>query len=237
MAAQPAAKSAEVGVLIRDDVYRVVVDQIVSGELRPGDRLSERTMAAKLGVSRTPVKEALRRLENEGFVRTLPRRGIVVDSSAQASVEDAVNVRAVLEALAAGLVARGVRNSAQHPAEISDQLSLLIAEMRRLSRLRDPEALWSVNSGFHELIRRLSGNRYVVQLSSPVLAVDAAVRRRALLDLTEMRRGVREHAKIAEAILAGREAAAEVAMRDHILRSGHFVWHERTRGDASGSPQ
>lgn len=234
MTVQPLGKPVGAAGLIRDDVYRAVVDQIVTGELRPGDRLSERTISADLGVSRTPVKEAVRRLENEGFVRTLPRRGIVVDTSAQASVEDAVNVRAVLEALAAGLVARTVGHSAQASAEVRGQLSRTITEMRRFHPLRDAEALWTVNSRFHEQIRALSGNRYIVQLSSTVLAVDSAVRRRALSDLAEIRRGVREHAQIAEAILDGDEAAAEAAMREHILRSGRFVRRQLPGHDTAG---
>ena len=62
--------------LIRDQAYQVLLEQIVGGALLPGDRISERTVAAQLGISTTPIKEALRRLENEGFVQSQPRRGV-----------------------------------------------------------------------------------------------------------------------------------------------------------------
>ena len=208
--------------LIRDEAYRAVVEQIVCGALRPGDRLSERTLAAQLGVSRMPIKEAMRRLENEGFVRTTPRQGIVIAMSAQDSVLDAVRVRAVLEGLAASLVARAFAADGGF-GDTRERLAAALTEMRRASRARDLERLRAVNTQFHEVVRVGCGNRYIAHMSSAVLAVDSAVRRRALADLSEMRIGVREHVKIGQRILDGDDVGAEASMRAHIIRSGEFV--------------
>lgn len=226
------ARDGKAASLTRDDVYRAVVEKIVSGQLRPGHRLSERTLAASLGVSRTPIKEAVRRLENEGFVRTAPRQGIVVATSAQDSVLDAVRVRAVLEGLAARLVADTLSCGTAAP-DTRRVLSALLAEIRRASRSRDVDRLRAVNADFHAGIRQACGNRYVVHMSSAVLAVDSAVRRRALADRAEMRRGEREHLDIGRYILDGDAAAAEQAMRAHILRSGQFVLD---RAEAASEP-
>lgn len=214
------------GGLIRDEVYGALVQQIVSGNLTAGDRLSERMLAAELGVSRMPVKEALRRLENEGFVRIVPRRGIIVAQSATDAALDAVNVRAVLEALAAGLVARHIARDEKDAVATRQELGQLIGEMRAASRRGDVGRLRSVNARFHEAIRLRSGNRFITQFAAAVVAVDRAVRRQALGDLDEQRRGVHEHVKIAEAILGGLEDEAELAMRAHILRSGEHVLHQ-----------
>jgi DNA-binding GntR family transcriptional regulator len=211
--------------LIRDEVYRTVVDRIVAGGLLPGDRLSERRLAAELGVGRMPVKEAIRRLETEGFVSTRPRSGTVIATSVQDSVQDAVQVRAVLEGLAAGLVAAG--SGAPIRAELAD----LVARMRALSRPAAASSpLSEVNGRFHELIRRCCGNRFIEVLPPAVSAVDGAVRRRALTDAAELRLGVREHAAIAERIVDGDQRGAEECMRAHILRSGAFVVRQLTVG-------
>lgn len=217
------APPGDPNLLLREEVYRTVVEQIVAGRLVPGMRLSERSLAADLGTSRMPVKEALRRLENEGFVRALPRHGIVIATSAQESLQDAIRVRAVLEGLAAALLAKKLDSAGSDREALRTTLSSMVAEMRVASGCGDVEELAMVNARFHDLIRTNCGNRYVPHLSSPVLAVDAVVRRRALSDLREMRRGVTEHAQIARRMLHRDPAGAESAMRCHIQRSGEFV--------------
>jgi DNA-binding GntR family transcriptional regulator len=225
-AGEPRATAVQIrdgGGLIRDEVYTAVIQQIVSGTLSAGDRLSERLLAAEFGVSRMPVKEAMRRLENEGFVRIIPRRGIIIARSATEAVQDAVNVRAVFEALAAGLVARRLAHDDPEASAIRQELVQLLRDMRAASRQRDVDALQVVNARFHEAIRLRSGNRYITQFAAVVIAVDRAVRQQALADLDEQRRGVREHIQVATVILDGVEDSAELAMRAHVLRSGEHV--------------
>lgn len=234
---RPAPVHAEANGLLRDEVYRAVVDQIVAGRLVPGMRISERSLAAEFGVSRMPVKEAVRRLENEGFVRALPRHGIVVATSAQESLREAIAIRAVLEGLAAGLLADRFGDGGAEVSDLRRTLRESVAGMRLASCNGDAESLRGVNSRFHEFIRTACGNRYLPGLTSTVLAVDAAVRRNALADVREMRRGITEHARIARRILDGDARGAEDVMRSHIERSGRFVLSRMSIAEAEGHRQ
>lgn len=231
---RPAPVRAGENGLLRDEVYRAVVDQIVAGRLVPGMRISERSLAAEFGVSRMPVKEAVRRLENEGFVRALPRHGIVVATSAQDSLREAIAVRAVLEGLAAGLLADRFRDGGTDVSDLRLMLRRSVADMRLASSKGDAESLRGVNSRFHEFIRTACGNRYLPGLTSAVLAVDAAVRRNALADVREMRRGIAEHARIVRRVLDGDARSAEQVMRSHIERSGHFVLSRMSATETEG---
>lgn len=207
--------------LIRDQVYEVLLDKLIGGELQPGDRITERVTAGELGVSTTPVKEALRRLENEGFVRTMPRRGIVVSDHALAAVEHAITVRAWLEGLAARLAATQFADDPRNAQASSAyrELSAALAAMKDPIR-RSVDETVDINSRFHDAIRTLAGNRVITQFVGILLGVDAAIRRRALSDPDELQHGNREHIQIAEAVLAGKADQAEDLMREHVLRSG-----------------
>ncbi|WP_162605468.1 GntR family transcriptional regulator [Jiangella ureilytica] len=207
--------------LIRDQVYQVLLTKIISGDLAPGDKITERVTAGELGISTTPVKEALRRLENEGFVRTIPRRGIVVGENALTSFEQVITVRAWLEGLAARLCA--VRVAA---GELDD-VSALTGPLALMKDpiLRPVDEIVEINANFHDAIRELSGNRVIVQFVGTLLGVDAAVRKRALSDPDELQRGNAEHIDVGDAILDGDADRAEALMRSHVLRSGDHTLH------------
>ncbi|PZF84229.1 GntR family transcriptional regulator [Jiangella anatolica] len=209
--------------LIRDQVYQLLLTKLISGELTPGDKITERVTAHDLGVSTTPVKEALRRLENEGFVRTIPRRGIVVGENALTSFEQVITVRGWLEGLAARLCATRVAGG-----ELTDVATLT----EPLALMKDPilrpvPEIIEINAAFHEAIRDLSGNRVIVQFLGTLLGVDAAVRKRALQDPDELQRGNAEHIDVGDAILDGDPDRAEALMRSHVLRSGDHTLHAR----------
>jgi DNA-binding GntR family transcriptional regulator len=212
--------------LIRDQVYQLLLEEVIGGRLRPGDRITERETAARLGISTTPVKEALRRLENEGFVRTLPRRGVVVSETALTSVGDVIAVRAALESLAARLAAERFAAGAVG-AEARQRLEDSVAALAGIDTADVPDVV-ALNTAFHDTVRELSANRVVVQLVGLLLGVDAAVRRQALSEPDELRRGVAEHRQVGEAILAGQPDEAERSMREHSLRAGsHTIGGQR----------
>lgn len=209
--------------LIRDQVYQVLLTKLINGDLEPGDRITERVTAQELGISTTPVKEALRRLENEGFVRTMPRRGIVVGENALTSFEQVITVRAWLEGLGARLCAARVADG---------QLAGVAALTEPLELMKDPilrpvPEIIEINASFHDAIRDLSGNRVIVQFLGTLLGVDAAVRERALSDPDELQRGNAEHIDVGDAILDGDPDRAEALMRSHVLRSGDHTLHAR----------
>lgn len=218
---RPGAPLIQEAPLIRDQVYQVLLTKLISGELAPGDKITERVTASELGISTTPVKEALRRLENEGFVRTMPRRGIVVGENALTSFEQVITVRGWLEGLAARLCAtRFGAGEIDDAAALTEPLDLM-----RDPILRPVDEIVQINASFHDAVRALSGNRVIVQFVGTLLGVDAAVRKAALSDPDELQRGNREHIDVGDAILAGDADRAELLMRGHVLRSGDHTLH------------
>ncbi|WP_432995584.1 GntR family transcriptional regulator [Dactylosporangium sp. CA-233914] len=209
---------------MRERVYETILQDIIAGRLAPGDRITERVLARSLGISTTPVKEALRRLENEGYVSAVPRTGVVVKETALTSVGDVVVARAWLEGLAARLVAERFAGGGL-PAGQRAELAEVVGEMGRAPAEAglDLELVVTINARFHDLIRTMSGNRLIGQFVGVLLGVDSALRRHLLTDEAELRRGLAEHLAVYEAVCAGDPDRAETRMREHILRSASRV--------------
>jgi DNA-binding GntR family transcriptional regulator len=208
--------------LNRDKVYEALLDAIIGGRLKPGDRIRERDMADQMGISTTPVKEAIRRLETDGLVLTAPRRGAVVSDAALTSVREIVRIRADLESFGARLVAQ--RIDADGRREL-DRVAALLHELNEVESI-DFEAVTQGNDVFHQTIRELSRNRFIVHFVQVLSAFDRTVRHAALADPDEVARAFPEHIAIYEHIRDGRADAAEDAMRQHIMRTIDFVLHD-----------
>lgn len=112
---------------LRDLAYDDIRDAILSGALPPGQRVKERDVAQQMGISTTPVKEALRRLEQEGLVVSQPRRGAVVSTLVQIPVQEIEEIRGKLEAMAARLAATRMTDAEQ------EHLQSIVADMTRLT--------------------------------------------------------------------------------------------------------
>jgi len=213
---------------LRDHVQEALREAIISGRFRSGDKLSERLLAAELGVSTTPVKEALQRLATDGLVRIEPRRGAYAMFNA-AQAEQMMLARAALE----GMIAR---EAAQRASD--DDLAGLdrhIAEMVRATEAGAVEQLIVLNEKFHDAIQMASHCAYLASLLDGQRMYDRATRVALLGDTAERTRALREHRAIARA-LADRDAdRAERAMREHIIRSGRqhveTVFGRETKGE------
>lgn len=194
-----------------EDAYEQLKSSIEAGELLPGTRLREAELAGQLGVSRTPVREAIRRLEAEGLVSMMPRSGAVVAALDHQSMMELYDFRCVLEGMAARLVAR-------HASDVEiDEIRELIASEVPLAD--DPSRLAELNRQLHSLLYRAARNRY---LERTLLSLRSAM---TLLGGTTMRiegRSMTAHAEH-QAILAAIEArdpdAAEAAARQHLLNA------------------
>jgi DNA-binding GntR family transcriptional regulator len=212
---------------LRDHVQDALREAIISGRFRSGDKLNERLLAAELGVSTTPVKEALQRLAIDGLVRIEPRRGAYAMFNA-AQAEQMTLARAAIE----GMIAREATQRAG-----DDDLAGLtqrIAEMGLVTEAGAVERLILVNEQFHEAIHAASNCAYLVSLLDGQRIYDRGTRVALLRDAAERKRALREHRAIARAI-ADRDAdRAELAMRDHIVRSGRqhieTVFGPRSKG-------
>jgi DNA-binding GntR family transcriptional regulator len=201
------------------DAYELVLAAIDRGEFRPGDRLVESDLAERLGVSRTPIREALQRLETQG-VLARDGRSLVVSSLDHDQLGELYVVRAELEGLAARL-------AAQHAAP--EEVRVLWDMIRRDRELvGEPERLARANKRFHHQIHLASHNRYLIQQLEMVHRSMALVATTSLAAEGRGARAMDEHEAIVRAIEARDCAAAEAAIRGHISQA----FETRLRADA-----
>ncbi len=195
---------------MQKDAYTLILEAIDGGVYRPGDRLVEAELAERFGVSRTPVREALQRLETQSMLAR-DGRSLIVASLDHNQLAELYVVRAELEGLAAKLAAKHAS-----PEEVK-----VLADMVEADRefLNDPSALSRANRRFHKQIHLASHNRYLVQ------QLDLVHRSMALLATTSLAAEGRgeaalgEHEAIVKAIAAGDGEAAADALRSHISRA------------------
>jgi DNA-binding GntR family transcriptional regulator len=197
---------------LREHVHEVLRRAIISGELPAGARLNERQLAQELGVSTTPLKEALRRLETEGLVATEPRRGVRVTFDA-AQAEEMALARAALESMIARMAAQRIDNRS------TAELEKTVAQMAAATAAGEVDQLIALNEQFHDAIHVISGCRYLSRLLIGQRVYDHTARTFLLGDTAERGRALAEHRAIFEALAAHDADAAERAMRDHVLRS------------------
>ncbi len=192
---------------LREIVSADLRSRIFQGLLPPGARLVERDLADELRVSRFPVREALRILDQEGLVESLPTRGIVVKRLERREVEEIFDIREMLEALAsrsaAGRVAAGT------PSHLRDH----VVESRRAWKLGDLDAAHASNSKFHDDIIDLSGNLTLQNMLMPLLGRLHWLFRQ----ISDFEQVCVEHAALCDAIDAGEPEAAAVQAQRHVL--------------------
>ena len=196
---------------IADSVYAALLDAIFTGRIRPGSRLSVPALAARLGVSRSPVREAVQRLIAERLAREEPRRGAVVASVGTAGLARLYEVREVLEGMAARLA---VENRGRR---LVTELGSVLAAHERAVDSTALDAHTEADMRFHGLIRAASANP---ELISMLDAIQTRVRL-AMVTTTVTagpRRALQDHKAILAAISAGDPDLAERRAREHIAR-------------------
>lgn len=193
---------------LRDVVCDTIRDQIMNGVHTPGTRLVEDRLAAELGVSRNPVREALRVLEAEGFVEMIPRRGAVVAALSDREVEEIFEVRRALEGLAARLAAR--KCDARGKAAFKQ----VLAESRQAVRNPEPAELAALNTRFHELVVDIADNGHLRGVIVPLRGRMQWIFTRTVGARAKDSLG--EHVELAEAIIAHDEDRAAELAQAHI---------------------
>ncbi|MDQ0338103.1 DNA-binding GntR family transcriptional regulator [Caldalkalibacillus uzonensis] len=198
---------------LRDIALEAIKEAIVSGRFKPGDHLKERELSEMMGISTTPIKEALRILGNEGLVRTIPRKGTFVSELVNTSIEEILMLKAYLEGLCARLAAM---KATDHELELLEEQ---VKKMESLLKSNNIEKLAEENTAFHVLIRQISKNPMIIKILENVSTFDKAFRKRALKYQIEAHEGLNEHKGIFEAIKSKNPDLAEFRMKKHILRT------------------
>jgi DNA-binding GntR family transcriptional regulator len=194
-------------VIVSMDVYRSRADI----------RLDERQLAQDFGISRTPVREAMAQLEREGFVRSVPRRGVYVVRKTKAEVIEMITAWAALEGMAARLITQ--RASDDEIASLGKMFATFEDGALRAHLDEYSEA----NIEFHQAIIGMSGNRVLISLAENLFTHMRMIRRKTITEKDRIEKSIRDHMNIIHALEARDTARAEELVRDHALGLAEHV--------------
>ncbi|MBO0874634.1 MAG: GntR family transcriptional regulator [Pseudonocardia sp.] len=200
--------------------YLAIVDRMASGELEPGSWLREESLAASLGISRTPVREALRRLNSEGLVRLERNRGAQVVAWTREQVLEIYGLRAAVEGYVASIVARKIGE------EELAKLAANVVEYERVIAVGGQGSIQQVaalNNEFHSIVLDATGNDSLRFLLTGVLGLPLV--RRTFLRYTarDLARSIEHHRELIEAFRRRDAETAEMIMKVHIRTAQHAV--------------
>ena len=197
---------------LREEVYARLKQAIIEGQLPPGEHLIETKLAERFGVSRVPVREAIRSLERENLVSP-SAKGMVVSSFTRTSINEVYTVRAALEALACQLAAKHIT------PEEKELLPQILERSRRAIADNDIAALTACDIEFHEVLiaagRNATLNKVLAQLRDSVRRYRSA----SIALPGRPQEVLRDHTAIAKAVIAGDAERAETLVHDHILEA------------------
>ena len=210
-----------------DHAYHLIRGQILSGARTGGDWLREGDLAESIGVSRTPVREALRRLTAEGLVRYERNRGVQVAVWTTADLDEIFSLRSVLEPWACRLAAGFATESLN-----LDELDRLACDMDEAARssVADVDRITELNNRFHRLILEASHNRRLASLVSSVVQVPLVWQTFSHYSDTDLRRSLAHHHELVAALGAGDPDWAESVMRSHV----RAAWNSLRDKDGDG---
>lgn len=194
-----------------EDTYHTIRRQILDGNLDEGRWLRETELARELDVSRTPVRESLRRLAAEGLVLYQPNRGMQVQSWSVVDLAEIYELRTLLEPFGCRLAAR------TGTADI-DRLDALANEMDRVAARDEPDVarLTDLNNRFHAIVLAASGNARLQSLVTSVVQVPLVSRTYSLYSTQDLKRSLAHHHEIVQALHVQDPYWAEAVMRSHI---------------------
>ena len=195
---------------LRDVVFNTLRQAILIGELKPGERLMEIHLADRLGVSRTPIREAIRKLELEGLVVMIPRKGAAVANITEKDTKDVLEVRRTLEMFAVEVACD--RITPEQLVQLKEAAKAFEASKGSMDLIRIAET----DMNFHEIIYEATQNERLVQMLNNLRENMYRYRIEYLKDPNYYDSLVREHQAILDAVENGCKEKARVYMRDHI---------------------
>ena len=197
---------------LREIVYEELKMQILTGRIEPGTRMMEIELAEEMGVSRTPIREAIRKLEKEGLVTIEPRKGAYASDVSTEDMVEILEVRQIMEGLAAELAASRVQEvQLDQLREAEERYNAAVAS-------GDTEQMIKYDSQFHKMIVEASNNKTLMQLIEPLQEMALRFRYLYYHDLNRAMNMPHEHDEIIDAIAIGDQEQAKLAASMHIKR-------------------
>ena len=223
-----AFSAMEQSIPLRDSVFQTLRKAILTGKMKPGERLTEVRLGRMLGTSRTPIREAIRLLELEGLVTIVPGSGARVAAMTESDLQDVMEVRSVMEQLSVRLASR--RITPHYRRELTKACALFEETCRNGNELDIAEA----DVQFHDVILEASGNSLLSDIVGNLADNIYRYRYEYIRDDAHYGQIIEEHKEICNAILAGDEARAAKAATDHIRRQYEYI-RKQLVTDAGGS--
>ncbi|MDE6700865.1 MAG: GntR family transcriptional regulator [Acetatifactor sp.] len=205
---------------LRDVVFNTLRQAILTGELKPGERLMEIHLANMLGVSRTPIREAIRKLELEGLVTMIPRRGAEVAQITEKSMSDVLEVRRAMDALCAELACERITQ------EELERLKEACGQFEKATGTKDVKKIAQADVELHDIILQATGNRRLIQLVNNLSEQMYRYRFEYIKDISQHERLVEEHRIIYESLVSRDKERAAEAARTHIDNQRRAIIHQ-----------
>ena len=202
---------------LREKILETIRDAIISGGLKPGEKVAEPELAERFGISRTPIREAFRQLESEGYLTVIPRKGAVVASFSQRDVEEFYAIKSILEGYAARRACAKLT-----PREI-EKLQSINDKLRLLAEEGDIKHFFKVHNSFHELFVKAADNGKLTEMIINLVERFQLLRVASLSVPGRMEFSVKEHQKIIEAFRNGDADLAESLVRSNAEYGGKVL--------------
>jgi DNA-binding GntR family transcriptional regulator len=203
---------------LRDQIYEIIRGMILRREIEPGEKIIEKELASKIGVSRTPLREALCRLENEKIIKSIPQRGAFVQKQSKETIIEVLLIREVLE----GLVARQASQNIDEKA-----LKKLRVCLDKIHNTPDKDKYLikytHADEEFHSLLLKVCKNNMLNSMMEMVNTYLKIIRLRTVVIPGRAKKTISEHYEILKAIESKDEQAAENLMRKHIVSVRNYA--------------
>lgn len=210
-------RSIEKHLTLREKILETIRDAISSGALKPGEKVAEPELAERFGISRTPIREAFRQLESEGYLTVIPRKGAVVVSFSSKEIEEFYAIKSILEGYAAHQACRNLTDK-----EI-ERLAAINEKLRQLAEDGDIRHFFKIHNDFHELFRKAADNSKLDEMIEGLLNKFQRLRYASLSKPGRMKISVQEHMKIIEAFRARNAELAEQLVRKNAEFGGRVL--------------
>lgn len=195
--------------LLNNKVYRLVKEKIINGTLKPGNKISEGKIAEQMGISRTPVREAIHMLNVDGLVHTSPNKGSYVIDPSIHDFEEIMQIRMIIEGFATGITAQKITDE-----EIL-KLEKIIKNMGKKAEEGNITSYTEFNAQFHKEILAICGNKKLIKIHENLSGQEYKFTMRSLTSIERLKYSVEEHTNILEALKKRDSQEAERLSRLH----------------------
>jgi DNA-binding GntR family transcriptional regulator len=196
-------RNIEKHLTLRERILETIRDAIMSGALKPGEKVAEPELAERFGISRTPIREAFRQLESEGYLTVIPRKGAVVAAFSERDVEEFYAIKSILEGYAARRACDNLT------AKELDKLAAINNKLQQLCNAGDIKNFFKVHQDFHDLFIKAANNEKLYEMINGLVKKFQRLRVASLSKRGRMQVSVEEHEKIIEAFRNKNASLAE----------------------------